>query len=266
VNRAVRAGAAVLAVAVIGCSGGGGSGSDVAAFTTQANAVCTKLTADDTAGRAALGASPAPQAIIDYVRGSYAPTAIAAYQQIGALPLPKGKEEAIIALLTDAQAEVKLQQVDPINGGSKPLERELVGRLHAAGLTECGAGFAPALDHAEFIAEAGVICTRVFSDIVQEQKNRGIIFTTPADRKATFVTDTVVPVARGGLDDLRAIGIPPGDAATVTKILTDLQAEIDQLAADPTRLGLVDARHLAIEAGWKAYGVGVCALYEAPPS
>ena len=82
-----------------------------------------------------------------------------------------------------------------------------------------------------------------------------------------FGAETVVPVFREQLADLRALTPPSGDEATVAEIYDAADRGVDALRADPSlftdsdavRAELADARRLG-----RAYGFFDCGTYSAP--
>jgi hypothetical protein len=249
---------AIVALLFIGACGGGSSGPSKAAFVQRANQLCTKLSEDYAAAQKALPPSPSPDDMKTFVQGNYTPLAIQTYQQIGALGYPKDDAEKLSALLTESIAELKLVALDPTSAGNRQAQRGLVKRFADYGLTECGVGFQKELTREQFALEANAECQRLFDQVVAAAKPLGIRRGGTNEKLAEYVTSKVVPADLASLEALRAIGIPKGDEALLDGLLTDSAAKIADLAKDPSRLFVIDARDTSIADRWLQYGVPVC--------
>lgn len=89
---------------------------------------------------------------------------------------------------------------------------------------------APADDNAkaDFLARANEIC-RVGADALAGSEPSS----NDQEALAAYVTDVFVPAVRKQIDDIRALGLPPGDEAELTAIFDATYAALDRLAADP---------------------------------
>jgi hypothetical protein len=259
VRRAAAALAVVLAVAA-GCSGGGGVSITAEAFAQQGNAQCQKLANDDAAGRAALGTSPSADAMTSYVQGTYVPEANETYKAIAALPKPKDTAADIDALLTDVLAEIRIIQSDPVAGGNRVNQAELVNRLRSVGLTACGAGFAATVDKASFVIRANAFCTNLQSQVGRQLDVLNAEKTVTTEQKADFVTTTVVPLYRETINLIEAIGYPPDDATFLASIVKDARAYIESLVAHPELFYVraTDPATLNVWQRWREYGATSC--------
>ncbi len=82
---------------------------------------------------------------------------------------------------------------------------------------------------------------------------------TDQDAMAAYITGTFVPAVRRQLDEIRALGFPPGDEAELAAILDDTDAALDRLAADP--IGVINSGRDPfgdVNARLNAYGLTDC--------
>jgi len=91
---------------------------------------------------------------------------------------------------------------------------------------------APAITKAEFVRKANAICAKGNA----ENKAAGAkLGAEPAEAQVVaFVKNTEVPAVQAQIKALKALGAPPGDEATVAKMLTLAQAAVDAVKAQPT--------------------------------
>jgi hypothetical protein len=91
---------------------------------------------------------------------------------------------------------------------------------------------APAITKAEFVRKANAICAK------GNAKNKAAgakLGAEPAEAQVVaFVKNTEVPSVQAQITELKALGSPPGDEATVAKMLTLAQAGVDAVKAQPT--------------------------------
>ncbi|MBX3284292.1 MAG: hypothetical protein KF703_03030 [Actinobacteria bacterium] len=87
---------------------------------------------------------------------------------------------------------------------------------------------------ADFVERANRICREGGAALAGQEPD-----TSDQAALAAYVTDTFVPAVRRQLDDIRALGFPPGDEAELAAILDDTDAALDRLAADP--IGVIDS-------------------------
>jgi hypothetical protein len=254
-RRAITA-LAVLAFVATACGGGGGV--TAAAWAAQGNDLCLKLATADATGRATLGASPTPADLTTYIQATYVPEANETYRAIGALPRPKDKATDIDALLTDVLAEISLIQYDPVGGGNKVNQAQLVSRLRDIGLTSCGTGFAGVVDKQSFLAEADGICSNLHPQIDSAAKEQKIYETATKEQRAAFVRNYIIPLYRETLDKVVALGYPPADATLLAGIVSDSRAYYDALDKDPESFFSEPDSVKALHERWRAYGVTTC--------
>jgi hypothetical protein len=247
---------AVLACAAAACGGGGGVNADT--WASQGNELCVKLATEDAAGRAALGASPSPADLTTYIQATYVPEANETYRAIGALPKPKDKADDIDALITDVLAEISLIQYDPVGGGNKVNQAQLVSRLKAIGLTSCGTGFEGVVDRASFVAEVNGICGNLHPQIDSAAKEQKIYESATKDQRAAFVHNEILPLYHETLDKIAALGYPPADATLLAGIVSDSRAYFDALDKDPELFFNEPDYVKALHERWRAYGVNTC--------
>jgi len=260
-RRSRQAVLVALCAALFACGSGGGSSAAVKeAFVTQANGLCKQLTTDYNTAKATLPASPTPDQLKEFVQGTFGPEAISTYQQIASLQMPKDDADALTSLLTTAIAEVRLILVDPAVNGSATNQHDLVKRFRDYGLSECGAGFAHDISHDEYVVAAQGICNNIDKKITGIETANKIQKGT-ADARAAFVGTYAVPLLRDMADQLEALGLPPGEEATLTKLLADMRAVIDSYLQDPASLYVAKTGPAyAVNAAWDAYGPTSCGI------
>jgi hypothetical protein len=114
--------------------------------------------------------------------------------------------------------------------------------ITALGFAGCGSGgkaktatvdsAAPAISKSEFVRKGNAICAKGNADSKAAGAKLG---PEPAEAKVVaFVKRIDVPTVQAQIDALKALGAPPGDAATVAKMLTLAQAGVDAVKAQPT--------------------------------
>jgi hypothetical protein len=138
-----------------------------------------------------------------------------------------------------------------------------VAVLMIGGLTGCGGGdnttTSPA--KASFLASGNAICAKALQRLnAANQQAFGNQQGSPPS-VTSFVESTLVPNVQSQVDQLRALKPPPGDEATVKKILDAAQVDVDSAKQDPAQLAnnepvFHDATQLAADYGLTACGSG----------
>jgi hypothetical protein len=115
-----------------------------------------------------------------------------------------------------------------------------------------------AITKAVFVAKSNAICTTgnqaATAAATKEFGNR-----RPSQAQfASFAAATYVPNIQSQIDQIRALGAPSGDEATVTKILDTAQTDLNKVKSDPALLGgnsaFADFKTVA-----RPYGLTSCA-------
>lgn len=120
----------------------------------------------------------------------------------------------------------------------------LAGALSIASLALAGCGSggraatatidrtAPAITKGEFVRKANAICAK------GNAKNKAAgakLGAEPAEAQVVaFVKRIEVPAVQAQINALKALGAPPGDEATVAKMLTFAQAGVNAVKVQPT--------------------------------
>lgn len=115
-----------------------------------------------------------------------------------------------------------------------------------------------AITKAEFLVKSNAICARGNSAATAAAtKEFGNTQPTQA-QLASFAASTYVPKIQSQIDEIRALGAPPGDQATVSKILNTAQADLNKVKSDPAQLAgnsaFADFKTVA-----RPYGLTSCA-------
>jgi len=106
------------------------------------------------------------------------------------------------------------------------------------GVAGCGGGSATkststaAITKAEFVAKANAICGRADPVLSEAQAKLASLHTEA--QIAAVVKGTFVPSIEAQITGIRALGVPAGGQATVTSMLTLVQADLTRLESEPT--------------------------------
>jgi len=245
---------AAVTMSVAACGGGTSQTAVRSAFVTQANQLCKQFADDYNSAKAKLPVPPSNDDLVLLAQGTYAPDAIQTYQQISALKMPTADEQDLKSLMDQSVAEVQLIQSDPLKGGSKLNQRDIVRRMRSYGLTDCGVGFDRDVDHDEFVKEADSICVNLAAKIDQIRTDNNIDGATP-DARAAAVRNNIVPVYLDALSQIESIGYPDADKDFLTKLIADSRVLVESFVQDPagffdpSRPGEAD-----IHQRWQSYG------------
>lgn len=107
---------------------------------------------------------------------------------------------------------------------------------------------------ADFLARANEIC-RVGADALAGSEPSS----SDPEALAAYVADVFVPAVRQQLNDIRALGLPPGDEAELTAIFDATYAALDRLAADPiTIVNSGEDPFAGVNQQLNAYGLTDC--------
>jgi hypothetical protein len=105
----------------------------------------------------------------------------------------------------------------------------------------------------EFLAQGNQICSEGNAALNASDG--------PADQSQesldAFVADTLVPNIQGQIDDLRDLDPPDEGADEINSILDDAQADLDEIAADPSSVG--DNSFSDVQSRFKDFGLTECA-------
>jgi hypothetical protein len=108
----------------------------------------------------------------------------------------------------------------------------------ALGATGCGGGSSTkstptaAITRAEFVEKANAICGR--GDPVLLAAGAKLASHPSEAQVAALVKGTYVPAIEAQIAGVRALGVPSGDQATVTRMLNLVQADLNRLKRKPT--------------------------------
>lgn len=115
--------------------------------------------------------------------------------------------------------------------------------------------------NAQFIAEANAICAKGTSEIqgqMQSYLTRKVSKGEESVVQGEIVNEVVAPVLEGEIEDIRALGLPPGDEEQVEAIFTAMQAVIDQASDDPPAFMQQKEPFEEPEGLAKSYGLSAC--------
>ncbi len=130
-----------------------------------------------------------------------------------------------------------------ISGARRPARAMLAGVL-IAGLGAAGCGSsgtttsstastaaAPAITKAAFVAKANEICAK--ADPALSEATAKLATHPPAAQVVAVVKSTYVPSVEAQITSIRALGVPSGEQAAVTRMLTLVQADLNKLKSNP---------------------------------
>ena len=105
----------------------------------------------------------------------------------------------------------------------------------AAGCGSSGGSSKAAPTKAEFLKQANAICKAGAKELAAKEKAANFDSNTSQDKVVAFVKSTTAPSIRKQIADVKALGFPKGDEATLTKVLDDSDAMAAKLGADPAK-------------------------------
>jgi hypothetical protein len=115
--------------------------------------------------------------------------------------------------------------------------------LVALAIAGCGGGgggtasttaAAPSISKSAFVAKANAICVKGNAQSRAAQAKLGA---NPTEEQiVAFVRGTEVPGVQAQIDAIRTLGAPPGDQATIKKMLDRAQAAVNKVKIVPTIL------------------------------
>ena len=141
------------------------------------------------------------------------------------------------------------------DGGESPSKEQSVPQANAPS-KERSAPQANALSREEFVAKANEICKRGNAELdAAHQESFGQGLATPEDHNA-FATETIVPIMRGQIDEIRTLGIPEGDEDSVNEFLDETESILDQLERHPASFS--SDPFAQVKKDFAAYGLADC--------
>jgi ABC-type glycerol-3-phosphate transport system substrate-binding protein len=91
-----------------------------------------------------------------------------------------------------------------------------------------------AITKAEFLAKGNAICIKNQARNKAAQAKFG---NHPTKAQFTsYINTTLLPGIQNSINAIKALGAPPGDQATITKMLNLAQADVNKIKANPTSL------------------------------
>jgi hypothetical protein len=93
---------------------------------------------------------------------------------------------------------------------------------------------AETISKADFVAKANQICKQGNADI--DQAGKQLPHNLNEAQLEDFASSTLVPKVQSQIDGVKALGAPAGEEAQVNKLLATVQADLDQLKADPSKI------------------------------
>jgi hypothetical protein len=144
----------------------------------------------------------------------------------------------------------------------------------ALGIAGCGNGSssspstaaagtsAPTISKSAFLAKANAICVR---GNAESKAARAKLGASPTEEQiVTFVRGSEVPAVQAQINQIRALGAPAGDQATVKKMLDLAQQAVGRVKVVPTILTTGEDVFAAFAAIAHPYGLTSCAPSSAP--
>ncbi|MDP2775362.1 MAG: hypothetical protein Q8O61_17550 [Nocardioides sp.] len=124
-------------------------------------------------------------------------------------------------------------------------------------LAGCGGdddGGEGAISKAEFLEQGNTICS---AGNLAVDEIGGSVDKHDQEQLLTAIKEQVVPLVRGQLDDLRALGYPDGDKEILEAIYADTEDVLDSWEDDPSQ-ALTDERMAPINERLGDYGLTKC--------
>jgi hypothetical protein len=113
-----------------------------------------------------------------------------------------------------------------------------------------------AISKTAFVTQANAICDKGNQAQGAAESKLG---KNPTQAQVTaLVSNTLVPNIQGQIDGIKALGAPAGDEATVAKLISLAQADLNKLKADPSQISN-DKLFANFAAVAHPYGLTVCA-------
>lgn len=111
--------------------------------------------------------------------------------------------------------------------------------LFALGVAGCGSSSSSsdststaAISKSEFLANGNAICTKGNAQ-TNAAANKTFDQKQPTQAQLTAFGTAQIPIIQRQIDQIRALGVPSGDEATVKQMLDLAQSDLDKIKADP---------------------------------
>ncbi len=136
------------------------------------------------------------------------------------------------------------------------------GGSGAGSSTQTSAATQASISKAVFLARANAICVR---GNAASKAARARLGASPSEEQiVAFVRRTEVPAVQAQIDQLRALGAPAGDGATIKKMLDVAQQAVSRVKVVPTILTTGEDVFAPFAALAHPYGLTSCAPNSAP--
>ena len=91
-----------------------------------------------------------------------------------------------------------------------------------------------AISKTSFVAQANAICDK--GNKAQRAAETKLGKNATQAQATALISNTFVPNIQGQIDSIKALGAPAGDEATVAKMISLAQADLNKLKADPSQI------------------------------
>jgi hypothetical protein len=136
------------------------------------------------------------------------------------------------------------------------------GGSGAGSSTQTSAATQASISKAAFLAKANAICVR---GNAASKAARARLGASPSEEQiVAFVRRTEVPAVQAQIDQIRALGAPAGDGATIKKMLDVAQQAVSRVKVVPTILTTGEDVFAPFAAIAHPYGLTSCAPNSAP--
>jgi hypothetical protein len=111
-----------------------------------------------------------------------------------------------------------------------------LGAAGCGGSSKSSSTSTAAITKSELLAKGNAICTRGNHQLANAEKTTFGGKQPKKSQLSSFVTTSFAPIIQGQIDGIRALGAPPRDQATVTKILDAAQHGLNVVKSNPAVL------------------------------
>lgn len=114
------------------------------------------------------------------------------------------------------------------------------------------------LTKTELIAQADELCSKFDQEVLDSLNESGLNNQSSRADVAAYVSDTIVPLYRDQIEELRALTPPEEDAEAYNNIVDTLETELDAVEENPESAVTDDSAFEGATAAAKEFGLETC--------